>query len=396
MKRQRMSLVAVLAALMILERSWKYWMVARFFRRPVPAPTEDVALASIMQPILSGDPTLEASLHANVAAASRYRREWVWLVDDDDAEAQRVCQRIIAQFPHERIRMVLTPPPAQEHNPKMVKLIRGAALAEGDVVCVLDDDTRLPPHGLDRCLPFLDEPGVGLAFGLPYYVNFSSAWSSLLSVFVNSHSILTYVPYTTLTEPFTINGMFYAMRRRTLEQVGGFAGLETWLADDFAVAHRLRAHGLRLRQTPTLHGISTTVRDARHYTSLMRRWFVFPRESIMRYVGARDQVVLHALGTVPALLPLALLGAVARRPSWRATGYAILTLGHHLLVFIAIDRRYLGRATPRRWWWTVPVVEAVFPVQLLAALAAPQRITWRGHRITVERGGTFRVTQRRS
>ena len=238
-------LVLVLAALMIAERAWKHWTVVRFFRRPQPA-ANDVRLVSIMQPILSGDPTLEAGLEQNLRAASRYPRQFIWLVDDEDTTGRRICERLIARHPQHHIDLLLLPPPPPHHNPKTVKLIAGAARARGDVVCVLDDDTRLPDHGLEQCLPHLDEPGVGLAFGLPYYVNVSSVWSSLLSVFVNSQSLLTYVPYTMLTEPFTINGMFYAVRRRTLEQVGGFAGLEERLADDFAVAQRFVAHGYRL------------------------------------------------------------------------------------------------------------------------------------------------------
>src|SRR5260370_36617783 len=153
----------------------------------------------------------------------------------------------------------LMPAPGEGNNPKMVKLLEGARLALGDVLCVLDDDTQLPDNGLEQCLPYLDEPGVGLAFGLPYYINFSNLWSSLVSYFVDSHSLLTYIPYTTLTQPFTIHGMFYAIRRDTLEAIGGFDGLQSALADDFAVAQRLREHGYRLAQTPLLHGISTHV-----------------------------------------------------------------------------------------------------------------------------------------
>ena len=51
-------------------------------------------------------------------------------------------------------------------------------------------------------MPFLDQPSIGLAFGLPYYCSFETLWSSLVSLFVNDQSLLTYIPYTALTEPF--------------------------------------------------------------------------------------------------------------------------------------------------------------------------------------------------
>ena len=127
----------------------------------------------------------------------------------------------------------------------------------------------------------------------------------------------------------------------------------------------------------------------------MQRWFIFPRESIMRYVDGRDQIVLHLLGTVPALLPLALVTATLSQPSRRTFAWAMLPLLHNLGVFIDLNRRYLDHATPRHMFWVVPAQQIMFPLQLLVALVSPQRINWRGHHITVKHGGTLRITRRR-
>ena len=263
------TIVLASAALVLLgERAWKHWMVVRFFRRSVPTGAE-IALVSIVQPILSGDPTMPACLDQSLRARSRFSREFMWLVDDDDLLAQQICRDLIARYPDHAINLMIMPPPGARENPKMIKLLAGLEQAHGDVFCVLDDDTQLPDGGLERCLPFLDQPGVGLVFGLPYYTSFGTLWSRMVAYFVNSHSLLTYVPYTAVTEPMTINGMFYALRRTTYHAIGGFAGLEHTLADDFAVAQRVREHGFRLAQTPLCHGISTTVAGPRHYLSLI-------------------------------------------------------------------------------------------------------------------------------
>lgn len=284
-----------LALLWLAERGWKWWRVRQFFHQPIPAPDHEPAqtLVSIIQPILSGDPTLDDSLAATLRARSSYPREWLWLVDEDDAEGLRVCRDLIAHHPDRAIALIPTPPPAPDdwRNPKTIKLIAGAAVARGRILCVLDDDTRLPDDGLERCLPFLDRPGVGLAYGLPYYVSFADLWSSLVAAFVNASSLLTYIPPLALTAPFTINGMFYAVRREALAAVGGFSGLEATLADDFAVAQRFRHAGYSLAQTPLRHAISTHVAGPRHYTALIARWFVFPRESVLRHVAPRDRAI---------------------------------------------------------------------------------------------------------
>ncbi|MDQ3930374.1 MAG: glycosyltransferase [Chloroflexota bacterium] len=389
-------LLGIVGWLMLLEKAWRHLLVVRFFRKPVPQATSDPELVSILQPILSGDPTMPACLERSLRLRSRYPLEYIWLVDLDDPDAQRICMDLCRKHPERDVNVVVMPPPAERQNPKMVKLVEGARLANGDVLCVLDDDTQIPDGGLEKCLPYLDEPGVGLAFGLPYYLNFSNLWSSLVSYFVDSHSLLTYIPYTRLSDPFTINGMFYAVRRDALERVGGFRGLEKLLADDFAVAQRFRRNGYRLAQTPLLHGISTHITGPRHYLSLIQRWFIFPRESLMRQLAPREQAVLYGFGLVPALFPLSLLLYLLARPTRRTALYSLLYFGYSYAAFAHINKSYLQEAAPWRKSWLVPLIQAVFPLQLLAALLSPQRITWRGHVMQVEPGGGFRFVRRRS
>ena len=381
---------------MLCERVWKHWMVGRFFRRTLPPTVTEPELVSILQPVLSGDPTMSACLERSLQLKSRYHLEFIWIADRDDPAGQQICRELQASYPARSVQILIVPPAPEGENPKVAKLIEGVKVARGETLCVLDDDTMLPDHGLEQCLPFLDQPGVGLAFGLPYYVNFSDPWSSMVSAFVNSNSLLTYVPYTTLAEPFTINGMFYALRRSVLEEVGGFEAIRNIFADDFAVAQLLRSHGYRLAQTPLLHAISTQVKGARHYLSLIQRWFVLPRESLLRHLNGYERFLIFTLGLVPALFPLFLLLALVIKPTRQSLFYALAYLGLTFAGFQHLNSRYLRHATPpaRSWW--VPLVQIIFPVQLLIALFSPQRINWRGNIVRVERGGHFRYVRRRA
>ena len=384
-----------MAIVMLLQKCWKLWLVRRFFARPIPQQQREPHLVSIMQPILSGDPTLRDCLAANLAMHTRYHHEFLWLIDDDDPTAHEICHELVVAFPQKHVHIISLPAPAERTNPKTFKLNAGLNHARGDVICVLDDDTRLPDAGLEQCLPFLDQPQVGLAFGLPYYRYFGNLWSTLVTLFVNDQSLLTYVPYTALTQPFTINGMFYAIRRAVLDDVGGFRGIEHVLADDFAVASRLREHGYTLAQTPLRHAISTHVRDHRHYLSLIQRWFIFPRESLLRHLGWRDQAIVYGLGALPATFPLVVVLSALIKPSRSTVGYAIGYFGVSMAAFRWLDQAYL-HATPNHYTWLVPLVEAIFPLQLIAALFAPQTINWRGHVMQIEHGGGFHFVQRRA
>lgn len=384
-----------LGLLMLTERLWKQRMVRHFFRQPLPAAQTRTGLVSIIQPVLSGDPTMPACLESSLRLKSSSQLEFIWLIDRDDEEGQRLCQALRARYPEQDIQLVMVSPPPENCNPKTFKLIAGREVARGDVLCVLDDDTMLPENGLDIVLPFLDRPGIGLAFGLPYYVNFSNIWSSMVSVFVNSNSLLSYIPYTTVTEPFTINGMFYVMRSEVLDSMGGFAAMKHAFSDDFAIAHLCRMHGYKLAQTPLCHGISTQVRDGKHYMNLMQRWFVSPRASILQHVSWSEQLVFYLLVVLPTLFPLFLLLSLILRPSWAKLCYTLLYFGCNQAIVHQLNKSYLRQATPGHRFWLIPVMLVLMPVQMLIALLSPQRVNWRGNVVRIERDGNFVYMRRR-
>ncbi|HEX7833375.1 MAG TPA: glycosyltransferase, partial [Thermoanaerobaculia bacterium] len=100
---------------------------------------------TILQPILGGDPALEQTLRANLAQAPAHAR-FLWLVDDDDAEGQRVTSSI----DDARVRILRCPPPRAHENPKTAKLQRALADIDTPFVAILDDDTILDPTHLGR------------------------------------------------------------------------------------------------------------------------------------------------------------------------------------------------------------------------------------------------------
>lgn len=385
--------IGVLAS--IIDRLLRFGAIAWFLRREPPrvAPGSDLPLVSVIQPILSGDPTLAASLEHNLRSSSAHRREWLWLLDGADREAQTICATLQARYPDQVIRTILVDPSGATVNPKTAKLIIGAGAAQGAFIGVLDDDTRLLDGGLDQLAAALAEPEAGLAFGLPYYIHDTNLWSALTAVFVNSNSLPTYIPAALLGEPPTINGMCYLIRRDVLERIGGFDGLERIVADDFAVAQRMRAHGYRLVQTPVRHAISTHVSGPGHYWRLLQRWLIFPRESLMRRLGPGDTLRFYAVAVLPLAGPWIAVGALLHGSATRRLGIAYL-----LISWIGagwMRRRYLHNALAWRWAWLVPLVHLLTPIQAGAALLAPQQIVWRGHVIAVEPGGTVRMVRRR-
>jgi ceramide glucosyltransferase len=392
------------AVLILAERLVKYLLVRDFFARNTQraiapdacSPVEQRPTVSVLQPILSGDPTLWHCLTENLERPSRISSEFLWLVDEDDHMAISGCQKIIDNNPHSPVRLILCPPAPEGCNPKLFKLILGAGSAQGIYIAVLDDDTVLPAHSWEQVLPTLDSPGAGLAFGLPYYAHFQNVWSALVSAFVNSNSLLTYVPYTYIHPPFTINGMFYVVKRTVFDRINGFTGLENQLCDDFAVAQRLRSHGYRLVQTSLRHPIHTHVSSPRAYLRLLNRWFIFPQVSIMQQVSSRELLLFYTFAFVPTFLPLLLAFICIATASSALALWLIGYLAGQAAMLWRFNSMYLAGATPLKYLPLLLLIQFLLPLHVAWAYMSPRNIYWRGHKMAAHPDGSLSYLQRRS
>ena len=197
---------------------------------------------------------------------------------------------------------------------KTRKLIAGLAAATGEIVCCIDDDVAPRPDTLRVLVPYLFTPQAGAVFGLACYTRWGNGPTSMMSAFVNAYALLTYIPLTYLTAPFTVTGHLFALQRATLAAIGDFAGLEEQIGDDHQVAYRLRGLGLRSVQTPLIYDVENDFAGWRAYTGQMKRWFVFPRQALLPYLTVRQQIPA-LLGSLGNLAPgvLAALTLLTRR-----------------------------------------------------------------------------------
>jgi ceramide glucosyltransferase len=225
---------------------------------------------------------------------------------------------------------------------------------------------------------YLDQEGVGLSFGIPYYVNYSNLWSSLVSSFVNAQSLLTYIPYLYFSQPLTINGMFFVIKKKVLQHIGGFDGLETQLCDDVAIAERVRRYGLELKQTSVRHAISTTVVSGQVFHQLLLRWLIFPKVSLLPNFLLQHVFVFMITVFFPVFLPVLMILATIFRPEiWLLTSaYWVLLL----CIFWRLNRKFLYQAG--RLLGMIGV-QLIVPWYVLLALLHKNQITWRGKRIEV-------------
>ena len=353
-------------ALLALGSTWKE--ARREERQPASSGAAGAGVA-IAQPILAGDPQLATVLAANLHELPRAR--FLWLVDEDDPEAQAVCRDLAARHPQIRIEVLVCPPPPEGINPKLWKLQLAEPAIREAVLLVLDDDTRMPAVTLAALLRALESHQ--LATSLPGYLDDGRWPSRLLAQFVDNNAALLYLPLLPFLPPLTINGMAYALRTEFLATLGGFAPLLRSLTDDLAVAERTLAAGGRIFQSARPHQVETTVRDGRHYVQLLHRWFLFAL-LLLRKQPLRLRALISVLGALPPLLLGALVLTVALAPSGPAAGVLVGCLALRALGLAALQRAVYGR--PLHAPLSSILSELLQPLHLLHALVW-RRIIWR-------------------
>lgn len=344
-----------------------------------PRPSEEEL--TVLQPILSGDPQLEACLAATLVACPRARM--LWLVDTDDPEGRRAAEAVAARHPGVRVEIVDCPPCPPGASPKAFKLAVAEPLVTSAAFAVVDDDTRVSAAGVAALLDGLRIADVST--GLPSYEAGPGGWSRLLAEFVNDQAVLTYLPTSAFGSARALNGMTWAMRRATLTRLGGFAPLVGLLADDLAIASRVREAGGRIDQTEVAQSISTTVPDGRRYRAIMHRWMVFATLALRAEPGA-SRTVLVAAYALPSALLAALLGLAVARPTVPKAAALAAALALRSGVIAAVQRALTGRVrhAPARSL----AAELAMPAQFAVALV-DRRIAWRSSRYVVHANDRF-------
>jgi ceramide glucosyltransferase len=374
------SWIVGLALLYLLLLGKKSGLARQVARSESRLPPSDGAGVVIAQPILSGDPRLADVLADNLRELPAAR--FLWLVDLDDAEAQRICNDLAARNPEKKIEVSLHAQPPDGKNPKLWKLEAARAALPADpaepVFLVLDDDTRMPGPTLAALLQALETHP--LATSLPGYLDDGRFPSRLLAQFVDNNAALTYLPLLPFLPPLTINGMAYALRVEKLNEMGGFAGMLGALTDDLAVAEAVLLEGGTIFQSARPHWVETTVRDARHYRQLMHRWFLFAL-LLLRKQPLQIRFTIGLLHALPPLLLLALVVTSAMAHSPAGFGVLIATLTLRGLGLASLQRAVYARTLEAPA--TSILSELLQPFHLFHAVFW-RRIVWRTRRYKVQ------------
>ncbi len=345
----------------------------RFLRRPAAAPTS-LRPVTILRPMHGAEPEMDDNLASLGAQAYPGPLQVILGVDDAADPAFASARAFKAAHPKADIVLLADPTP-HGTNRKLGNLINMSARITGDIVVISDSDVRLPPGALSALVEALQQPGVGLVYGLYRGRPAGNLWSRIAALDVNARFAPSVVVGQALGA-HPVLGPTMALRAGVLERIGGFERLKDVLADDFELGRLIRAEGFAIACPPLLIDHVFPERSLGDVWTHELRW-------------ARTIRLLNPAGyggsAITYVLPVALMGAaLAGFAPWAAATLAVLAILRlaQCAALCAVMRADFGAL------WLFAVRDILSFGVFLAAWFG-NRIEWRGHRLRVQADGAM-------
>jgi ceramide glucosyltransferase len=339
--------------------------VGRFDRMAQPAPVAAEPV-TLLKPLYGAEPKLAANLASFLDQAWDAPVEMVAGVQRRDDPAIGVARSLGPQ-----VRLVIDAT-AHGANAKVGNLINMMPAASHDLIVLSDSDMAAPRDYLARVVAALVQPGVGAVSCLYRGRGDAGFWSDMAAMAISYHFLPSVLVARANGHHEPCMGSTIALRRATLDRIGGFAPLADTLADDAAIGHAVNALGLHVA-CPRLvldHGcVEASLGD------LMRhelRWAATVRGVDPRgYWGlGLTYPVAWALLAVP-FAPVAGIATLAA------------ALAARLVLIGRVDRLAGAQTGQRRW---LLVRDCLSFVVFILSFSV-RSVDWRGARLNMARDG---------
>lgn len=355
----------------LLQGALGWTLVRHFARQDAAAPVQRPPV-TVLKPLHGDEPLLEAALAS--FCTQRYPRfQIVFGVQDPDDPACAVVQRLQGRFP--ALDLTLVANPAQHGaNRKVGNLINMLPAAKHDLIVIADSDVHAAPDYLDQIVAALDAPGVGLVTTL--YAG-QRANTSLIAALGAAGITQGFLPGALMARALGRQdclGATMALRRATLDAIGGLECLSDHLADDAVLGRRVRQLGLSVALASTVP--ATTVPEAAMPA-------LFAHELRWARTTQKLEPLGYALSVVQFPLAWAILavcaGGIDEPWPWVAFLFAwtIRAITAH-----GIERAL--RAPSGLKGWALPLRDLLSVAVLLASYGSDQ-VAWRGHILRADR-----------
>ncbi len=357
---------------------------ARSFRKVIRRHIQDFTPpVSILKPLRGVDPQMYESFRSH-CLQDYPRYEIIFGISDPDDPAAEAVQKLMSEYPHVRIRLVVCPE-VLGNNRKVSNLVQMAAHAEYDHLLINDSDIYVPPDYLRRVMAPFARAEVGMVT-CPYRgIPANTLGSKMESLGISTD----FIPGVLVARQIE-NGIHFAlgstlaMSRKALDSIGGLRPLVNYLADDFEL-------GLRISRA----GYEVVLADIAVETYLPAYSFIEFFQHQMRWArSTRDSRRMGYIGLLFTFgLPWAILAVVLSVGAWWS--WLVLALAA-LLRFAVAFQVGVGVVHDRsvlKYCWLLPLRDLV-AFWVWFASFADNKVHWRGDIFILE-NGRIRPVERR-
>ena len=365
--------LSALAALSFLLGIWQ-WIAGRRF--PIwerPGSTDFFPAISILKPLKGVDSETEACLESWFAQEYPAEVEFLFGVASPDDPACGVVRRLMARYPRRRAELVIASP-ILGPNAKVSTLCYLEKRATHQHLIISDADVLIPEEFLPVLLADLRDESVGIvnclyAFGQPRTLPMR------FEAVAGNADFWTHVLQAVTLKPMDFAlGAVIAMRRRDLENIGGFESMLEYLADDYRLGNLIAQRGKKLEICTIPVECRSQPYGWRSFWEHQVRWgrtirVCRPVPYFFSILGNATVWPLLAIFSASPAGRMAFGGMIILRMLTAVSNYALLT---------------------RKWrWWVAPMAALQDIGQGLIWIVSflGNEIVWRGERFRVNRSG---------
>ncbi|MEW6344544.1 MAG: bacteriohopanetetrol glucosamine biosynthesis glycosyltransferase HpnI [Pseudomonadota bacterium] len=350
-----------------------------FFSKRISIRRGESSSVSVLKPLCGIEPRLYENL-VTFCEQAHPCFQLLFGVSSPVDPAIAVVRRLQAAYPHCDIELVID---SRVHgsNLKVSNLINMAQRARHDIIVLADSDIAVEPDYLNTVTAPLADPDTGVVTCLYRAQSVGGFWPRVGALFINEwFAPSVRVAHAGGSRRFGF-GATLALRRTTLEGIGGFETLKDCLADDYWLAEHARSLGLTTVLSSVM--VATDVIEPTFTTLWLRemRWL-----RTIRSVNPAGFASLIITFTSPwlmagALLAAGLSGGEGAHPAMALTLSISTVTG--IIARILLHAR--SARISRTFWRDLPLVplrDTLLALQWLGA-AFGSHVVWRGARMSV-------------
>ncbi len=328
---------------------------------------------TVLKPLHGVEPGLPARLAAFCRQESNAPVQVLCGAQDHASPAVAAVRGLKADFPDAAIELAIDP---RSHgvNRKVSNLINLMPRARHDTLVLSDSDIVVGPGYLRALTALLGSPRVGAVTCLYHGISGEGLWTRLSALAINSQFLPQAVTAVSLGLAKPCCGATIALRRSTLDRIGGFVAFADVLADDHAIGLAVRSAGYDVVTAPFLVGHRCFERSFRQ--------LLLHQIRIARTIRSIDPIA-YAGTIVTHPWPLALISLLSGRPA--AVLVALAVLVSRVMLCRCVEWRF---GLPRQNYWLILLQDVIaFAVYVASFFGAT--VHWRGADYRVTAAGTL-------